>query len=144
MMFRKIAVAVVAAAALLGACETTEGYRQQVSTWQGRTGDDLMIEWGAPDERSMLSDGREMWSFYKTSVTENAGYWRDESRNATRTFTDKEGKQKTETITETFPVWQPPTTYRSNCSTRFILSSARRIEQVSFDGNACVAAERKG
>ena len=103
-----------------------------------------MIAWGAPDERSTLSDGREMWSYYKTSVTESAGYYRDETRNVTRTFTDKDGKSKTETITETFPVWQPPTTYRSNCSTRFILSSAKRIEQVSFDGNACVAAERNG
>jgi len=144
MIFRKFAVAIVAAAAVLCACETTEGYRQQMSTWQGRTGDDLMIAWGAPDERSTLSDGREMWSYYKTSVTESAGYYRDETRNVTRTFTDKDGKSKTETITETFPVWQPPTTYRSNCSTRFILSSAKRIEQVSFDGNACVAAERNG
>jgi hypothetical protein len=142
MSIRRFAVVILVAAVALGACETTEGYRQQMSTWQGRTGDDLMVAWGAPNERSTLSDGREMWSYAKSSVIETAGYYRDEKRQVTRTFTDKDGKEKTETISETFPVWQPPTSYQKYCSTRFVLSPARRIEQVSFDGDACVAAEQ--
>lgn len=130
------------AAAVLGACETAEGYRQQMSTWQGRMGDDLLIAWGAPNDRTRLSDGREMWTYDKAFSSESAGYYRDESRQVTRSFTDKDGKSRTETITETFPVWQPPSVTHSSCSTRFILSPSQRIDQVSFDGNACVAAER--
>lgn len=135
-------LAAAAMLAALGACETVEGYRQQMSTWQGRPGDDLLIAWGAPDNRTTLSDSREMWTYDKDFRSESAGYYRDESREVTRTFTDKDGKSRTETITETFPVWQPPTVSHTSCTTRFILSPMRRIEQVSFEGTACVAAER--
>jgi hypothetical protein len=142
MKFRFLAIAAVAAAAL-SACATEEGYRQEMSSWQGRMGDDLVIAWGPPNARSSLSDGREVWSYNKTTVNEQSGYYRDEKRNVTRTFTDKDGKSKTETITETFPVWQPPQTYTSSCETRFVLS-AQRIQEVSFNGNGCVAPERNG
>lgn len=135
-----LAIAVVASMAA-SSCATEEGYRQEMSTWQGRTGDDLMIAWGPPDRRATLSDGREMWSYAKTTVNEQAGYYRDEERKVTRTFTDKDGKTKTETITETHPVWQPPQTYRSTCETRFVLA-AQRIQEVTFNGNGCVAPER--
>jgi hypothetical protein len=142
MSIRKMMAAL--ACLILAACETAEGYRQQMTGWQGRPGDDLLIEWGPPDSKATLSDGREMWQYEKSFVSESAGYYRDETRQATRTFTDKDGKQRSETISETYPVWQPPTTTRSFCATRFVLSTARRIEQVSFDGNACVAPERNG
>jgi hypothetical protein len=140
MKLRFLAVA-IAAAATLSACVTEEGYRQEMGSWQGRMGDDLLIAWGPPDSRSGLSDGREVWNYRKTTVNEQAGYYRDEKRNVTRTFTDKEGKTKTETITETYPVWQPPQTYRSTCETRFVLGG-QRIQEVSFNGNGCVAPER--
>ena len=142
MTFRKLAMAASAAlAATLSACVTEEGYRQEMSTWQGRMGDDLLIAWGPPDRRSTLSDGRELWSYARTTVNEQAGYYRDEQRQVTRTFTDKDGKTRTETITETYPVWQPPQTYRSTCETRFVLA-AQRIQEVTFNGNGCVAPER--
>lgn len=130
---------VAAGALLLSACETAEGYRQRMSLWQGRLSDDLVIDWGAPQDKAALNDGREVWTYSRTSVSQSAGYYRDETRQVKRTFTDKEGKQKTETIEETFPVWVPPTTTRSNCQTRFIVGASHRIEQVSFDGDGCVA-----
>lgn len=140
----KTLAALVLGAALLGlsACETAEGYRQEMSMWQGRMGDDLLVQWGPPDSRAQLSDGGEVWSYERSYVNETAGYYRDETRQVTRTLTDRDGKQRTETISETFPVWEPPSTYRSECRTRFVLSPQQRIEQVSFDGGACVAAER--
>lgn len=124
----------------IAACVTEEGYRQEMGTWQGRMADDLLIAWGPPDSKSALSDGRELWSYAKTTVNQQAGYYRDEKREVTRTFTDKDGKAKTETITETYPVWQPPQTYRSTCETRFVLA-AQRIQEVTFNGNGCVAPE---
>lgn len=132
------------AALALSACETSEGYRQQMSTWQGRMGDDLMIAWGPPADRTTLSDGRQMWSYDRAFRSESAGYYRDESRQVTRTYTDRDGKQRIETITETFPVWQPPSVTHSSCTTRFILSPSQRIEQVTFEGDACLAPERNG
>ena len=140
MRLRVLAIA-VGGALMASACVTEEGYRQEVSTWQGRMGDDLLIGWGPPDRKSALSDGRELWAYTKTTVNEQAGYYRDEKRNVTRTFTDKDGKTKTETITETYPVWQPPQSYRSTCETRFVLAS-QRIQEVTFNGNGCVAPER--
>lgn len=139
-----VAMAAMFGTLMLAACETTEGYRQQMSTWQGRMGDDLLIAWGPPADRTTLSDGRQMWSYDRAFRSESAGYYRDENRQVTRTYTDRDGRQRTETITESFPVWQPPTVTHSSCTTRFILSATQRIEQVSFEGNACVAAERNG
>lgn len=143
MKFPVFAIAAAIAATTLAACETAEGYRQEVSTWQGRMGDDLLVAWGPPASKSSLSDGRELWVYNKTTETRQEGYYRDEKRDVTRTFTDKDGKKKTETITETFPVWQPPQTYRATCDTRFVLA-AQRIQQVAFEGNGCVAPERNG
>ena len=128
----------------LAACETSEGYRQQMVAWQGRPSDDLLLQWGPPTSKSAMSDGRELWQYQKETVSETAGYYRDQTRQVTRTITDKDGKTREETISETYPVWQPPTTSRSNCSTRFVVSRAHLVDQVTFDGSACLAPEHKG
>jgi hypothetical protein len=141
MNIRSIAFAVVAAAAVaLSACATEEGYRQHMAQEIGRAADDVLLRWGPPDTRTQMSNGREMWSYSKTTVDQREGYYRDETRQVKRTFTDKDGKQKTETIEETYPVWQPPQTYRSTCATRFVMSSGR-VEDFTFDGEGCVAEE---
>jgi hypothetical protein len=140
MKLRISALAAAAALAVAG-CATEEGYRQQMGSWYGRMGDDLLIEWGNPQDRSSLSDGRMVWTYNRSSVEEQAGYYRDETRQVKRIVTDKDGKQREETITETFPVWQPPRTYTSTCTTRFILSPEQRIQDVTFNGNGCVAPE---
>lgn len=141
MTFRTLAFATLGVSAMaLGACATEEGYRQHMSLEMGRSTDDVLVRWGAPQNRTTMSNGREMWSYTKTTVDEQAGYYRDESREVKRTFTDKDGKTKTETITETFPVWEPPRVYRSTCSTRFVMGGGR-VEDVTFEGDGCVAEE---
>jgi hypothetical protein len=146
MFIRKLlfAASVCAASLALAACETAEGYRQQMTGWQGRTGDDLLVEWGNPLERSNLSDGRQVWSYKKRSEVTSGDYYRTESRQATRRFRDKDGKERTETITETFPVYVPRSTTLLECTTRFILTPAPalRIEDVKFEGDGCVAPEK--
>ncbi len=140
---RRFALAAIGVSAMvLSACATEEGYRQHMSMEMGRASDDIMMRWGPPQNRSSMSNGREMWSYTKTTVDEQEGYYRDETRQVKRTFTDKDGKQKTETIEETFPVWQPPRVYRSTCSTRFVMGGGR-VEDVTFDGDGCVAEELK-
>ena len=141
MTFRKLALVMLGASAIaLSACATEEGYRQHMSLELGRTSDDLLVRWGPPQNRTQMSNGRELWSYTKTTVDEREGYYRDETREVKRTFTDKEGKIKTETITETFPVWEPPQVYRSTCTTRFVMG-ASRVEDVTFDGDGCIAEE---
>jgi hypothetical protein len=140
---RFIAAAAIAAALALSACETEEGYRQQMATWAGRTGDDLIIQWGTPQSRSPLSDGREVWVYTKTTITDQAAYYSDEQRQVQRTYTDKDGKKQTETITETYPVLHPAQTIRSTCQTRFVMSPDHRVLEATFDGAACVAPEAK-
>jgi hypothetical protein len=136
-----IALSTIAVALALSACETEEGYRQQLAAWAGRTGDDLIIRWGTPQSKTPLSDGREVWIYTKTTVTEQAAYYSDETRQVQRTYTDKDGKQKTETISETYPVLHPAQTIRSTCQTRFVMSPDHRVLESTFDGPACVAPE---
>jgi hypothetical protein len=134
----------IAVAALLGAaaCATEEGYRQHMDLLMGAASDAVLVDWGPPQSRTPMSSGRELWSYTKTTVDERAGYWRDETRQVTRKVTDRDGKEKTETITENFPVWEPAQSFRSICTTRFVMASGR-VEDVSFDGDGCVAEELK-
>ncbi|MEZ6029111.1 MAG: hypothetical protein R3C46_05110 [Hyphomonadaceae bacterium] len=138
-MIRRLTV-LAAAALALAACVTEEGYRQHMDMWVGTTTDDILLKWGPPQASAPMSNGRELWSYTKTMVDERAGYWRDETREVRRTFKDKDGNEKTEVITETYPVWEPPQVYRSTCTTRFVMA-AGRVEDVSFDGSGCVAEE---
>jgi hypothetical protein len=139
MPFRNALIAMASALALV-ACVTQEGYRQHMSLLQGAPSDSILLDWGPPQSRTPMSDGRELWAYSKTTVDEQAGYWRDETREVKRTYRDRDGVERTETITETFPVWQPPQVYRSSCSTRFVMAQGR-VETVSFDGDGCLAEE---
>lgn len=126
----------------LSGCVTEEGYRQNMGLLVGVSSDALLVDWGPPQTRTPMSSGRELWSYTKTMVDERAGYWRNAQRRATRTITDKDGKERMETITEDFPVWEPPQTLRSVCTTRFVMAGDH-VENISFDGDGCVAEELK-
>jgi hypothetical protein len=138
-MIRRIAI-LAASALALSACATEEGYRQHMDTLMGVPTDEIMFKWGPPQSSAPMSNGRDLWSYTKTTVDEREGYWRDEVREVKRTYRDKDGNEKTEIITETFPVWEPPQVYRSTCTTRFVMAGGR-VENVSFDGSGCVAEE---
>jgi hypothetical protein len=138
-MKRMILAATVAALAL-SACATAEGYRQRMSLLMGAPSDAVLVDWGPPQSRTPMSNGAELWSYTRTTVDERAGYWRDETREVKRKVVDKDGKERLETISETFPVWEPPQTFRSVCTTRFVMSSGH-VSDVSFDGDGCVAEE---
>lgn len=138
-MIRRIAL-LAASVLALSACATEEGYRQHMDMLLGVPADEILFKWGPPQSSAPMSNGRDLWSYTKTNVEERAGYWRDEVREVKRIFRDKDGNEKTEIITETFPVWEPPQVYRSTCTTRFVMAGDR-VENVSFDGSGCIAAE---
>ena len=140
----KLRTSLIAMAAFLraSACATEEGYRQHMGLLQGASADAVLVDWGPPQSRTQMSNGREQCSYTQTTVDERAGHWRDEQRQVTRKITDRDGKEKTETITENFPVWEPAQTFRSVCTTRFVMASAQ-VEDISFNGDGCVAEELK-
>ena len=141
MIFRTLAFAALGASVMaLSACVTEEGYRQHMSQEIGRSTDDVLVRWGPPQTRTAMSEGRELWTYSKTTVEERPSYYEDATRQVTRKFVDKDGKEKTETITETYPVLHPATSYRSVCATRFVMAGGRVID-FTFDGNGCVAEE---
>jgi hypothetical protein len=133
-------LAAITLASALSACVSAEGYRQHMNLMVGASTDAVLVDWGPPQSRTPMSEGRELWSYAKTTVDDRAGYWRDDTREVKRTYTDRDGVERTETITETFPVWEPPQTFRSHCTTRFVMASGR-VQDVSFDGEGCVAEE---
>lgn len=139
-MKRLFAITLLASALSLSACVSAEGYRQHMDLLVGAPSDAVLVDWGPPQSRTPMSDGRELWSYSKTTVDDRAGYWRNDTREVKRTYKDKDGVERTETITETFPVWEPPQTFRARCNTRFVIASGR-VQDVSFDGEGCVAEE---
>ena len=144
MTFHKLALAAPVVLALaLSACDTAEGYRQQMATWQGRIADDLVIEWGAPQEKSTLSDGRQVWTYNRSSVEQQAGYYRDEQRQVKRVI-HRQGRQA-EDRDDHRDLSRAGSRRRPTpalCTTRFVLSPEQRVEDVRFEGNACLAEER--
>ncbi|MEM6626024.1 MAG: hypothetical protein AAGB25_00050 [Pseudomonadota bacterium] len=125
----------------LTACATTEGYRQNMSLWQGRSLDDVMINWGEPDSRSFLSDGRELVIFDKIEIYEHGGYTSYEYRDVSHEYVDDEGKKRWKTVSESYPIWIPPYTTTSRCATRFVVTEDGYVEQITFEGDGCVAEE---
>ena len=136
-----IALSVSSAAIALASCETAEGYRQQVAVWHGQDADDLMIQWGPPDEMAELSDGRLLWVYKKIEERHGGGYYDQEFVNRSYRYRNKDGKVQTRHVTDSYPVWIPPYTTRHNCNTHFVVSPENTVLDITFNGQGCVAPE---
>ncbi len=134
-------LAAIAAPALLAACATAEGYRQQTELWLGLPSDALLLERGAPVTRDTLSDGREMWVYFEQEHHHTDGYTR--SIPDTRTVRRKNDAGEFVEITETFhrTVYEPPRDWWTECETRFVIGHDGRIQDFRFNGDGCVAEE---
>ncbi len=126
----------------LAACETTEGYRQRMTTWEGRHSDNLLIEWGTPVDKATLSDGNQVWVYSRVTENRSGGYWtqKERTRVEKRVINGQEVKQ---TVTYSEPYYEPEKITRNPCETRFIIGKDSRIVAVSFEGPGCVAEEVK-
>ena len=132
---------VIAAAGLLFGCATSEGYRQQMTQFIGATGDMLIIEWGEPVERQALSDGSQVWTYFREVRRYEAGGYRTVPRTREVTVEDEDGnvRKRTERYQDT--VYDPPREWFETCETRFVLDPNRRVRDFRFIGEACVAYE---
>lgn len=125
----------------LAGCTTTEGYRQHMSLWEGKTTDSLLIEWGVPVDKATLSDGSELWVYRKMKESTSGGYWSSHTEFRTQMFIVK-GKKQWQTIGVEVPFYEPPVTMISRCETRFIVKDGI-VHSATFEGNGCVAEEIK-
>lgn len=131
----------LAAAMLLSGCVSAEGYRQHMSLNVGKTGDQLQVEWGIPSDRSVLSDGSELWVYHRTSESRSGGYWTERQSSRTEEFVDKDGKKRTRTVTYKEPYYEPEVVSISYCETRFVVGADNVVKSVSFEGGGCLAEE---
>lgn len=119
---------VLAALALLAACATTANYEAEVQRWVGSPVDELVLEWGPPDNQFTLADGRSVIE-YRYEATSGGGSYTD-----TETQIDLSTGQLVQTpVSKTRPV------RRHWCRTRFVVSADRVVTSYSFQGNACRA-----
>ncbi len=133
--------ALAAAAALLAGCATAEGYRQNMATFVGATGDVLLVELGPPVARDDLESGGEVWTYYREQTRHDPGGYRTIPRERRITWTDSNGEQRTRVERYDDTVYEPPSTWTVDCETRFILDRTGRVSDFRFIGNACVADE---
>lgn len=134
-------ILIASSAVLLAACATTDGYRQRTATYIGTHGDTLLVELGPPVARDRLSNGNEVWTYYREEEHSSGGYNRPVTRSRTVQFRDEEGNVHTRTESYTDYVYEPPRYWTSQCETRFILGPRGIVRDFRFEGNGCVAPE---
>ena len=137
----KQALWVLVGAIALSACATTEGYRQQTATYVGTHADVLLVELGPPVARDNLSNGGEVWTYFREHEHTTGGYSRPVTRSRTITWRDANGVQRSRTESYTDHVYEPPRYWTSECETRFILDNQQIVRSFRFEGGACLAPE---
>ena len=133
--------ALSAIAALLAGCATSEGYRQQMETFIGASGDSLLVELGPPERRSRLNSGGEIWTYFRQEERYDPGGYRSVPRERRITWVDEQGRERSRTERYEDTVYEPPRSWTVQCETRFILDPYSRVSDFRFVGNGCVAEE---
>ncbi len=140
---RKPGVLIMAAALLgagLSACETAEGYRQQTALLLGASADTLLIELGPPESRDALSEGGEVWTYFRREYFYDPGGPRTIQRERRVRYTDSDGTERVRVETYDDVVYEPPREWWSDCETRFVIRDGV-VRDFRFDGPACRAPE---
>ncbi|OWY39485.1 hypothetical protein CEK28_08410 [Xenophilus sp. AP218F] len=120
---KAIAGAIALAAVLLSGCATQQGYAQKVYGWQGRDVNEMLAQWGAPSSQITMPNGNQLYTYrvaYSQEMPVQGGYF--------------------------YSPWAVSgggSVYYS-CTTNFVADpKTHLILSVSFDGNDCVAPQRK-
>ncbi|MFC7292281.1 hypothetical protein [Hirschia litorea] len=137
----KILSLMVVAVCALGACETAEGYRKQLTQYQGQTTQQLLAEWGKPTLVNRLEDGREIWVYKESKDLPRGGYFDHRYYRTSAKFDTEAGDAQTRRYIEARKVWVPRYILKSVCSTQFIVEHHNVVEEFSFRGNGCLANE---
>lgn len=131
---------IISSALVLASCATAEGYRQRTEQLIGYDADLLLVEWGSPVARDILSDGSEVWTYFEEEYRVTDGYYRTIPRERVVRFIDEEGNERTRIESYEETVYEPPQEYYTECETRFIIRDGL-IADFRFEGNGCRATE---
>jgi len=134
-------IGAVAAASLLTACVTAEGYRQHMDLLVGETTDALQLKWGIPDQKTRLDDGSEMWVYHRETENRSGGYWTTRDHTRVEEYKNKEGNRQKRKVTYSEPYYEPLVVTHSYCETRFVVTPDHHVKSVGFEGDGCVAEE---
>jgi len=136
----KLILAAGLAGLVLAACETAEGYRQQTALFLGASADALLVELGSPVARDTLSDGSEVWTYFRQERCYDPGGPRTIQRERRVTFVDSDGNERTRVETYDDTVYEPPREWWTECETRFIIRNGV-VRDFRFEGDGCRAPE---
>lgn len=126
---------------LLGACETQEGYRKQLTQYRGETVKELVEKWGEPAKVSKLDDGREVWVYESVKELPRGGYFDHQYYRTRAKFENEEGDVTTRRFVESRKVWVPRYMLKSECNTHFVIAENHVVAEFAFRGNGCLANE---
>lgn len=131
-----LAIAAISASLLAGCTfPTTQAYRDSVQSWVGRTADNLVMAWGAPDRSFDFSDGGRLLEYDRSQTRYIAGPPRHDLVPVR--VRDSSGNRRTQFVS----VWRDTPGYYDvdRCVTRFRVGRDNRIQEVNFNGDWCVA-----
>jgi hypothetical protein len=139
-MGARMAIAGIAAGlavSLVAGCTfpTEQAYRDNVQSWVGRTADNLVLAWGAPDRSYDFSDGTRQLEYDRQQTRYVAGA--PIYTAVPVQVRDGNGHRRTQFVS----VWRDTPGYLDvdRCLTRFRVGRDNRVREVSFNGDWCVA-----
>ena len=110
---------------LLNGCATSEKYEATLNSWVGTSVDNLVGSWGAPNGVYEKDDGGKVLTYFYSRQSTFEG------TSSTKTTYDSSGYATTTTSTT------PGTDITLTCKTTFVVSSAGKITDWSYEGNHC-------
>lgn len=135
----KVALGLVTIAAIvLSGCATTdEGLSQKNTQWEGKEAASVIQEWGVSENKAMMSDGSEVWT-YRTTKQATIG----DQAPATTTRKERTESYVVNGVTMTRQVPYDETSYdptkilSSDCVATFTIKDGV-VKSAKFEGNGC-------
>jgi hypothetical protein len=133
------------AAVMAGACatETEAGYQKILNSWVGVDVDQLLVEWGPPDDAVKLGKGAVLeYRYHETVTTGGRTTYKPVTTYQQGTVYGPDGTALYNGSTTSYvPTTTPIRTYNYTCVTRFVIGEDRRIAAWDYEGNSCTAME---
>lgn len=145
-MKRVLGVA-VASALLLASCKTTS---EVMESWVGVEANKLVTQWGPPNQKYQMNDGRTMYIYRDTSIDRRMTGYETETRCPEPTYETQgtitgygdsynyesttRSRQGPCFVTDSGPTYEH---VEVKCERRFVVNREGRIDSWSYDGAGC-------
>ncbi len=132
------AAAILLACLTLAGCVTAqqrqEAVRNELSSWIGKTADNLIIARGVPTATATLSDGRRVVEYSYSATTTSGGGSTTVMTSVYKPPTNG-GYGSWESVPQQRAI--PISTSTTNCKALFIINQAGVIAETNSEGNGC-------